>query len=139
MREELVALRHELGRLGRLVTPLMSIAELSLVSKRVNDSQALSDGGFSKGSALNMSAEEKEKALSKLNPQLVLNNLAEFINTRELPNKRVQQIDRRFISKDEFAKFKTEVAADEDRKSQQNDVSKQIRQIFAKMQDIDSI
>ena len=89
MKEEIVSLRHELGRLGRLVTPLMSIAELSLASKRVNESQPFSEGGMSKASSLNMSQDEKENAISKLNPQLVLNNLAEYVNTRELPNKRV--------------------------------------------------
>ena len=51
--------------------------------------------------------------------------------------KRIQQIERRFTSKDDFAKFKNAVQADEERKSAQLDITKQIRQVFAKMQDLD--
>ena len=53
----------------------------------------------------------------KLNPILVLNNLAEFCNTQELPNKRIAMIERRFCSLDQFNKFKQQVADDEERKS----------------------
>ncbi len=53
----------------------------------------------------------------KLNPMLVLNNLAEFCNTQELPNKRIAMIERRFCSLDQFNKFKQQVSDDEERKS----------------------
>ena len=75
MQDEIVSLRHELGRLRRLITPLTAIAELSLTKKRMQDSQ---DSGGLPYAAL--SEEDKEKRVGQLNPQLVLNNLADFVN-----------------------------------------------------------
>ena len=54
----------------------------------------------------------------------MLNNLAEYVNTQELPNKRVQQINARFTSLERFKEFKEEVAADEERKLAQQDMVK---------------
>jgi len=47
-------------------------------------------------------------------------------------------IERRFCSLDMFNKFKQQVANDEERKSAQQDITKQIRQVFSKMQDMDA-
>ena len=47
-------------------------------------------------------------------------------------------IERRFITKDEFNKFKAVIAADEERKSAHQDITKQVRQLFSKMQDMDA-
>ena len=68
----------------------------------------------------------------------MLNNLAEYVNTQELPNKRVQQINARFTSLERFKEFKEEVAADEERKLAQQDMVKQLKQVFVKMQDFDA-
>lgn len=74
MQDEIVSLRHELGRLRRLISPLTAIAELSLQKKRVQES------GESAPPLTTVPEEEKEKEVEKLNPQLVLNNLADFVN-----------------------------------------------------------
>ena len=55
MQDEIVSLRHELGRLRRLISPLTAIAELSLQKKRVQES------GESAPPLTTMPEEEKEK------------------------------------------------------------------------------
>jgi len=57
----------------------------------------------------------------------VLNHLAEFINKQEMPNVRIQQIERRFCTLEAFNKFKVEMTQDEDRKAQTMDITKQMR------------
>jgi len=67
--------------------PLTAIADLSLVKKRMQKSSA----EFSPGelNIATLSDEERELEIGKLNPTLVLNNLADFINTQELTQKRI--------------------------------------------------
>jgi len=101
----------------------------------MTDSQEKPKGGVDLNT---MSAEEKERRLSTMNPQLVLNSLADFVNGQELTQKRIQQIGRRFVALDDFNTFKIQVNNDEERKNAQQDMSKQIKQIQAKMQDMDS-
>ena len=86
-----------------------------------------------------MSEDDKDKELQHLNPQMVLNNLAEYVNTRELPNPRIDMIKQRFMTLEEFKVFKDEVLADEERKQAELDMKKQLRQIFGKMQDLDAV
>lgn len=62
-----------------------------------------------------------------MNPTLVLNQLAEFINKQELPNVRIQQMEQRFCSIEQFNKFKEELSKDEDRKAANTDITKQMR------------
>lgn len=64
--------------------------------------------------------------------------MAEYVNTQELPNKRVQQINARFTSLERFKSFVDDVLADEERKLAQQDMAKQLRQVFVKMQDFDA-
>ena len=47
-------------------------------------------------------------------------------------------MERRFITKDEFTKFKFDVAQDEERSKVQADVTKQMRSIASKMSDLET-
>lgn len=66
VREELNDLRAKVTRLNTIVTPLMSITDLSLAKKRIDQSQSsVSTGPI----AVNMlTAEERLRELEKMNP-----------------------------------------------------------------------
>ena len=112
MKIEIVSLRNEIVKLGRVVMPLTAITDLSLTQRRALEGESMPDQTVN---IAQMTQYERDRQLENLNPQQVLNNLAEYCNTQELPNKRVQQIDARFTSLDKFKQFKDEVAADEER------------------------
>ena len=133
LRGELLLMRSELLKLNRAVMPLTAITDLSLSSGALQ-----LESGESVDMSQLMTPEERERLLDTVNATQVLNNLAEFINTRELPNKRVEQIRKRFTTIEKFKKFKGKVIADEERKMAQENMTKQLRQVFVKLQDFDA-
>ena len=77
MKEEMQTIRQEYTRLSRIITPLMGITDLTLASKRI-----ASTGDYSTGlvNVQKMSEDDKMRELEHMNPVLVLNNLANFVN-----------------------------------------------------------
>ena len=49
-----------------------------------------------------LTKEERLRELERMDPQIILQNLADYVNTQEMPKQRVGQIERRFVSKDDF-------------------------------------
>ena len=88
MKLEIVSMRNELLKLGRVVNPLTAITDLALTKKAAFEGEAMDGDGPVKVAQLTQ--EERDRELENMNPALVLNNLAQYCNTQELPNKRVQ-------------------------------------------------
>ena len=82
-------MRQEVHKLSRIVTPLMAITDLSIkqnmikTMKEKGEEQKLDDEEMLTNVA-GLRIEDKIKELENVNPILVLNNLAQFVNTREL-------------------------------------------------------
>ena len=89
MQREIVSMRQEVHKLSRIVTPLMAITDLSIkqnmikTMKEKGEEQKLDDEEMLTNVA-GLRIEDKIKELENVNPILVLNNLAQFVNTREL-------------------------------------------------------
>ena len=116
-------MQDKLERLNTIVKPLMSITDLSLAKKRFDQAkQSENEGNSLMGDSINvnmLTEEERLRELGQMNPSIILSNLADFCNTQEMPKQRISQMERRFITKDEFQKLKVEIAQDEERVKQQ--------------------
>ena len=87
MKIEIVSLRNEIVKLGRVVMPLTAITDLSLTQRRALEGESMPDQTVN---IAQMTQYERDRQLENLNPQQVLNNLAEYCNVQELPNQRVK-------------------------------------------------
>lgn len=65
--------------------------------------------------------------------------MADYCNTREMPTLRIQQLERRFITKDEFTKLKFEFSQDDERSKVTSDLTKQIRSLSQKITEFETI
>ena len=85
--DEVTTMQSKLDRLNSIVTPLMSITDLSLAKKRVDQSRDFSEGSMlGDGVNINMlSQEERLRELELMDPQVILKNLADFCNTQDMP------------------------------------------------------
>ena len=87
LKDEIIRIRQDYVTLNRIIKPLTAITDLSVHRRKPADSAKFSEGELS--APLSMSETEKNRVLDNLNPMLVLNHLAEFINSQELTNKRI--------------------------------------------------
>ena len=137
VQRELKYLKSQIEKIFLQLNPLGCLTDLSLARKRFGQSGDFSQGGVSV-TVDALSPEERLRELEMMPPQTVLNSIAEYINSQDLTPARKKAIERTFVSKDEFNKFKTAVANDEDRKAQFSDMSKQIRAVNSKQNDIEA-
>ena len=135
-------MQSKLERLNTIVTPLMSITDLSLAKKRLDQSNQFSNDGSSRlGEGVNvnmLTQEERLRELEQMNPQIILQNLADFCNTQEMPKQRVLHLERRFATKDDVQKLKHEISQDEARVKQHEEMQKQMRNLATKINDIET-
>ena len=77
MKIEIVSLRSELVKLGRVVNPLTAITDITLASKIAFEGDVMQEHVVK---IAQLSQEERNRELDNMNPVLVLDNLAHFCN-----------------------------------------------------------
>ena len=87
MSYELDCMKEEVEKMSRYVKPLTAITELTMTKKRVINSENMDE--FLEES-YQMTQEERAALLKDLNPDLVLQNLAEFCNSQILNEKQLK-------------------------------------------------
>ena len=85
-----------------------------------------------------MTDEEREREFANMNPELVLQNLADFMQGLDFTNSQFKQMADRFCPLEAFFAFKAEVKKDEERKEAMNDVNLQLRTVFERLESLDN-
>ena len=135
---EMTSLRSKVERLNMIVTPLMAITDLSLAKKRIDQSANFSNDSGEEVNVNMMTGEERLQQLEHMNPQLILSNLADYCNTQDMPKKRLDQMERRFMGVDDFNRFKIELEKDSAQSKAIADLEKKVREAYSKISDMET-
>ena len=74
--------------------------------------------------------------METMSPDLVLQNLAEFCNTRGLTNKQLKEISEKFCPLESFFAFKSEVIKDETRVAAINEIDEQVKYLIEEVKSL---